>query len=50
MVIGVAAERSRRKSRLLQAFTDHCRSHISDAGIPGMVAPLAERQARRAAD
>jgi DNA-binding transcriptional LysR family regulator len=50
MVIGVAAERSRRKSRLLQAFTDHCRSYISDAGIPGMVAPLAERQARRAAD
>ncbi|MAC79563.1 MAG: LysR family transcriptional regulator [Rhodobacteraceae bacterium] len=39
MVIGVATERERWQSQLLEAFTDHCGKSISDAYIPGMLTP-----------
>lgn len=46
MVIGIALEKSRRRSRLIEAFMAHCRSHISDAYISGMVAPAMIRRVR----
>ena len=39
MTIGLATLKSLRKSRTLLAFSNHARSFISDAYIPGMVAP-----------
>lgn len=48
MVIGIATDRERRKSRLLEAFVEHCRSSISDAYIPGMIAPGLIRRVRTA--
>ncbi|MGF0538916.1 LysR substrate-binding domain-containing protein [Agrobacterium sp. ES01] len=39
MTIGFATLRALRKSRLLEAFESHAKSFISDAYIPGMIAP-----------
>lgn len=47
MVIGLATLSQLKKSRLLEAFENHCRSFISDAYIPGMVAPAIDRRVRR---
>jgi len=44
MVIGVVSLRQNRKSRLLEMFEQHCKSFVSDAYIPGMVAPVMERR------
>lgn len=46
MVVGLASLSDRRRSRLVEAFEQHCRMHISDAYIPGMVAPALERRVR----
>lgn len=50
MVMGIATLQQLKKSKLLQAFELHCRSFISDAYIPGMVAPATERRTRLAAE
>jgi DNA-binding transcriptional LysR family regulator len=47
MTIGMATLGELRKSRLLGAFESHCRSFISDAYIPGMVAPAIDRRKQR---
>jgi DNA-binding transcriptional LysR family regulator len=39
MTIGIATLKSLRKTKLVAAFGSHCQAHISDAYIPGMVAP-----------
>jgi hypothetical protein len=39
LTIGMASLQQLRRSELLKAFESHCRSHVSDAYIPGMVAP-----------
>jgi hypothetical protein len=44
MVIGVLTLSQRRKSLLVDAFAQHCRQLVSDASIPGMVAPAMERR------
>ncbi|CDZ26621.1 LysR family transcriptional regulator [Neorhizobium galegae] len=44
VVIGVFSLKSGRKARLLEIFEQHCKSFVSDAYIPGMVAPLMERR------
>lgn len=44
MVIGIATLATQKKSRLLQAFESHCRAFISDAYIPGMLAPALDRR------
>lgn len=44
MVIGVLTLSQRRKSLLVDAFSQHCRLFVSDASIPGMVAPAMERR------
>jgi hypothetical protein len=44
MVIGVLTLSQSRKSRLVTAFEEHCRRFVSDAYIPGMVAPAMERR------
>lgn len=44
MVIGVFTLKQSRKSRLIEMFEQHCRSFISNAYIPGMVAPMMERR------
>lgn len=44
VVIGVISLQSGRKSRLLEAFEQHCKSFVSDAYIPGMTAPLLDRR------
>jgi DNA-binding transcriptional LysR family regulator len=44
MVIGVLTLAQRRKSLLVDAFAQHCRLLVSDASIPGMVAPAMERR------
>jgi hypothetical protein len=44
MVVGVLSLKQGRKSRLLEIFEQHCQSFVSDAYIPGMVAPLMERR------
>ncbi len=36
MTIGIATLRQDRKPRILEAFEQHCRTMITDAGIPGM--------------
>ena len=46
MVIGLVSLKERRKSRLINVFESHCRNRISDAYIPGMVAPTMERRKR----
>jgi DNA-binding transcriptional LysR family regulator len=48
MVIGVVTLKQNRKSRLIEIFHQHCKSFVSDAYIPGMVAPAMER--RRVSD
>ncbi len=47
MVIGTATLGNLRKSRLLEAFEAHCRSYVSDAYIPGMVAPAIDRRVKK---
>ena len=47
MRIGMARLRQLALSRLVEAFETHCRAFISDAYIPGMVAPALERLVRR---
>ncbi len=47
MVIGTATLARAKKSRLIQAFETHCRSFVSDAYIPGMVAPAIDRRVKR---
>lgn len=44
MVVGVITLRQNRKSRLIEMFQQHCNSFVSDAYIPGMVAPVMERR------
>ncbi len=44
MVIGVVSLKQSRKSRLVEMFERHCQSFISDAYIPGMVAPVMGRR------
>ncbi|WP_102961297.1 LysR family transcriptional regulator [Mangrovicella endophytica] len=39
MTIGIATLKSLRNTKLVAAFSAHCRAHISDSYIPGMVAP-----------
>lgn len=46
MIIGTATLKHLRQSRLVEAFETHCRSFISEAYIPGMVAPVLERAVR----
>ena len=48
MRIGLARLKQLALSRLVGAFEAHCRAFISDAYIPGMVAPALERRVRRA--
>lgn len=43
MRIGLARLKELNRSRLVEAFETHCRTFISDAYIPGMVAPALER-------
>jgi DNA-binding transcriptional LysR family regulator len=47
MVIGVLTLAQGRKSRLVDMFEQHCRRFVSDAYIPGMVAPVMERRTFR---
>ena len=47
MRLGVATLDGLDASRLISAFVAHCRACISDASIPGMVAPLLERRTRQ---
>jgi DNA-binding transcriptional LysR family regulator len=44
MVMGILTLAQGRKSRLVDVFEQHCRRFVSDAYIPGMVAPLMERR------
>lgn len=44
MVIGLATLGRLKRSRLLETFEGHCRASISDAYIPGMVPPTADRK------
>ena len=46
MVVGVATLAQLTRSRLIDAFQNHCRAFVSDSYIPGMVAPNAERRIR----
>lgn len=46
MTIGFATLKQLKKSRLLAAFAAHARSYISDAYIPGMVAPVMGQKRR----
>ena len=48
MRLGVATLAGLQASRLVAAFVAHCRACISDGSIPGMVAPLLDRRAKRA--
>ena len=50
MRIGVATLRGLAASRLTAAFVTHCRACISDASIPGMVAPVMEKRIRIGAE
>ena len=47
MRIGLATLGDLVASRLVGTFMGHCRACISDASIPGMVAPVMERRVRR---
>ena len=42
MTIGTATLKSLRKTKLVMAFSEHCQAHVSDAYIPGMIAPNCE--------
>lgn len=44
MVIGVLSFRQGRRSRLLDIFEQHCKAFVSDAYIPGMIAPAMDRR------
>lgn len=47
MRLGIATLEGLGVSRLISTFVAHCRACISDASIPGMVAPLLERRVRK---
>lgn len=47
MRIGIATLGQLTKSRLISAFEAHCRAFVSDAYIPGMVAPGPDRRVRK---
>lgn len=47
MVMGLVTLRQMRKSRLVEVFQQHCQRFVSDAYIPGMVAPAMERRTLR---
>ncbi|GJD58716.1 LysR family transcriptional regulator [Methylobacterium dankookense] len=47
MRIGLARLKQLNRSRLVEAFESHCRAFISDAYIPGMVAPATEKRVKR---
>jgi hypothetical protein len=44
MMIGVLSLKRASKYRLVEFFQKHCRRFVSDAYIPGMVAPAIERR------
>jgi hypothetical protein len=44
MVMGILTLAQGQKSRLVDAFEQHSRRFVSDAYIPGMVAPAMERR------
>jgi DNA-binding transcriptional LysR family regulator len=44
MTMGVLTLKQARKPRLVEFFQQHCRHFVSDAYIPGMVAPALERR------
>lgn len=46
MVVGSATLARSKKSRLVEAFENHCRTLVSDAYIPGMVPPAIERRVK----
>lgn len=50
LVIGLMTLKQTRKSRLVEMFQQHCRRIVSDAYIPGMVAPALERRTLRVRD
>jgi DNA-binding transcriptional LysR family regulator len=47
MTVGMATLRRLNPSRLVAAFETHCRAMVSDASIPGMLAPLPDPEDRR---
>ena len=47
MRIGLARLKQVKCSRIVEAFETHCRAFISDAYIPGMVAPVIEKRVPR---
>jgi len=47
MTIGMATLRRLSTSRLIAAFETHCRAMVSDASIPGMLAPLPAPECER---
>jgi DNA-binding transcriptional LysR family regulator len=47
MVMGVLTLAQGRKPRLVEVFEQHCRRFVSDAYIPGMVAPFMEQRTLR---
>ena len=46
MTIGIATLRALARSKLIEAFCDHCRARISRSYIPGMVAPVMTERSR----
>ena len=46
--IGLARLKQGERSRIIGAFETHRRGSISDASIPGMVAPMVDRRVLRA--
>jgi hypothetical protein len=46
MTAGVVTLKSMKKSRLVDVFERHSKSHISDIYIPGMVPPFTEQRLR----
>ena len=47
MTIGIATLKEVRKTRLVEAFEQHCKEHISQSNIPGMVALDDSRRSKR---
>jgi DNA-binding transcriptional LysR family regulator len=39
MIVGICQLRQNRRLKLIEAFTRHCQSFVSDSYIPGMIAP-----------
>jgi hypothetical protein len=40
MQVGIAVAKDRKSSRIVEAFTGHCRVAITKDHIPGMIAPV----------